>query len=66
MGFLQADYVVIFSKRGNVSENPPVPSVFTGLVRVVGERVEIMKYSPRMRNGGVEGAGRTVDLLRIH
>ena len=49
-----------------MSENPPVPSVFTGLVRVVGERVEIMKNNPRMRYGGVEGASRAVDLLRIH
>ncbi len=66
MGFLQADYVIVFSKRGDVSENPPVPSMLTGLVRIVGERVKIMKNSPRMRNGGVEGASRTVDLLRIH
>ena len=66
MSLLQTDYVVKFSKRGDVSEDPPVPCMLTGLVGVVGERVKIMKNSPGMRNGRVEGAGRTVDLLRIH
>ena len=66
MSLLQTDYVVKFSKRGDVSEDPPVPSMFTRLAGVIGERVKVMKDSPRMRNGGVEGAGRTVNFLRVH
>ena len=66
MGLLEADYVGGIGERDDVSDDPFVSGVLAGLIGVVGEGVKVMEDNPRVRDGRVEGACRTADLVRRH
>ena len=66
MGLLEADNVRGFEEGSEVSDNPLEAGMLLALVGVEGEGPGVMEDDPEVRDGGVEGAGGTVNRFRTH
>ncbi len=66
VGFLEADNVRRFTEGGEVPDGPLVSGVLLVSIGVEGEGASVMEDDPRVRDGGVEGAGGTVNGVKTH
>ena len=66
MGLLETGNVRSVVERGDVPEDPFIPSVFARLVGIVRDGVHVMEDNPGVRDGGVERACCAVDFIRRH